>query len=57
MSIKRLIDKQILVYLYNGIPLKNIKKEMNYAFEPTPDLMHYDYNNYSIDDDYDLKDI
>ena len=30
MSIKRLIDKQILVYLYNGIPLKNIKKEMNY---------------------------
>ena len=30
---------------------------MNYAFEPTPDQMHYDLNNYSVDDDYDLKDI
>ena len=38
-------------------PKKHVKKEMNYAFEPTPDQMHYDLNNYRIDDDYDLKDI
>ena len=36
-------------------PKKHVKKEMNYAFEPTPDQMHYDLNNYRFDDDYDLK--
>ena len=39
------------------LPKKHVKKEMNYAFEPTKDQMHYDLNNYSVDDDYDLKDI
>ena len=39
------------------LPKKHVKKEMNYAFEPTSDQMHYDLNNYRIDDDYDLKDI
>lgn len=45
--------------LENPLPLpkKHVKKEMNYAFEPTPDQMHYDLNNYRLDDDYDLKDI
>ena len=46
-------------FIENPLPLpkKHVKKEMNYAFEPTPDQMHYDLNNYQIDDDYDLKDI
>ena len=46
-------------FIDNPLPLpkKHVKKEMNYAFEPTPDQMHYDLNNYQIDDDYDLKDI
>ena len=46
-------------FIENPLPLpkKHVKKEMNYAFEPTPDLMHYDFNNYTLDDDYDLKDI
>ena len=46
-------------FIENPLPLpkKHVKKEMNYAFEPTPDQMHYDLNNYSVDDDYDLKDI
>ena len=39
------------------VPKKHVRKEMNYAFEPTKDQMHYDLNNYRIDDDYDLKDI
>lgn len=39
------------------VPKKHVKKEMNYAFEPTPDQMHYDLNNYNVDDDYDLKDM
>jgi len=39
------------------VPKKHVKKEMNYAFEPTPEQMHYDLNNYSVDDDYDLKDM
>lgn len=45
--------------LENPLPLpkKHVKKEMNYAFEPTPDQMYYDLNNYRLDDDYDLKDI
>lgn len=45
--------------LENPLPLpkKHVKKGMNYAFEPTPDQMHYDLNNYRLDDDYDLKDI
>ncbi len=46
-------------YIPNPLPLpkKHVKKEMKYAFEPSPDMMHYDYNNYNIDDDYDLKEI
>ncbi len=46
-------------FIENPLPLpkKHVKKEMNYAFEPTQDQMHYDLNNYRIDDDYDLKDI
>ena len=46
-------------FIENPLPLpkKHVKKEMNYAFEPTPEQMHYDLNNYRIDDDYDLKDI
>ena len=46
-------------FIPNPLPLpkKHVKKEMNYAFEPSSDMMHYDYNNYRIDDDYDLKDI
>lgn len=37
------------------VPKKHVKKEMNYAFEPPKELMHYDYNNYRAEDDYDLK--
>ena len=37
------------------VPKKHVKKEMNYAFEPSEDQMHYDLNNYRVDDDYDLK--
>ena len=46
-------------FIPNPLPLpkKHVKKEMNYAFEPSSDMMHYDYNNYRFDDDYDLKDI
>ena len=46
-------------FIENPLPLpkKHVKKEMNYAFEPSEDQMHYDYNNYTFDDDYDLKDI
>ena len=45
-------------FIENPLPLpkKHVKKEMNYAYEPTPDQMHYDLNNYNVDDDYDLKD-
>ena len=44
-------------FIENPLPLpkKHVKKEMNYAFEPTSDQMHYDLNNYRFDDDYDLK--
>lgn len=43
--------------LENPLPLpkKYVKKEMDYAFEPTPEQMHYDLNNYNVNDDYDLK--
>lgn len=37
------------------LPKKHVKKEMNYAFEPKPSQMHYDLNNYNVNDDYDLK--
>ncbi len=45
-------------FIENPLPLpkKHVKKEMNYAFEPSSDQMHYDLNNYRFDDDYDLKD-
>ena len=36
-------------------PLEVPKKEMDYGFEPSKELMHYDLNNYRLDDDYDLK--
>ncbi len=44
-------------FIPNPLPLpkKHIKKEMNYAFEPPKELMHYDFNNYRAEDDYDLK--
>lgn len=44
--------------LKNPLPLpkKHVKKELNYAFDPTAEQMHYDLNNYRLDDDYDLKD-
>ena len=45
-------------FIENPLPLpkKHVKKEMTYAFEPTKEQMHYDLNNYRLDDDYDLKD-
>lgn len=51
--------KKPIKFIENPLPLpkKHVKKEMNYAFEPTSDQMHYDLNNYRLDDDYDLKDI
>ncbi len=51
--------KKPIKFIENPLPLpkKHVKKEMNYAFEPTHDQMHYDLNNYRLDDDYDLKDI
>ena len=39
------------------LPKKRIRKEMDYAFEPPKELMHYDLNNYNVNDDYDLKDV
>ena len=53
------VNSKPIKFIENPLPLpkKHVKKEMNYAFEPTPDQMHYDLNNYSVDDDYDLKDI
>lgn len=50
--------KKPIKFIENPLPLpkKHVKKEMNYAFEPTKDQMHYDLNNYRLDDDYDLKD-
>lgn len=49
--------KKPIKYIENPLPLpkKHVKKEMTYAFEPSADQMHYDLNNYSVDDDYDLK--
>ena len=51
------IDKPVIKFIENPLPLpkKHVKKEMTYAFEPTKDLMHYDLNNYDVEDDYDLK--
>ncbi|MBQ9990805.1 MAG: hypothetical protein IJP31_07675 [Lachnospiraceae bacterium] len=37
------------------LPKKHVKKEMDYAFEPPKERMHYDLNNYNVNDDYDLK--
>lgn len=37
------------------VPKKHVKKEMDYAFEPAKEKMHYDLNNYRPEDDYDLK--
>lgn len=50
-------EKPKVKLLDNPLPLpkKHVKKEMNYAFEPSADQMHYDLNNYRVDDDYDLK--
>jgi len=50
-------EKTKVKLLDNPLPLpkKHVKKEMNYAFEPSADQMHYDLNNYRVDDDYDLK--
>ena len=39
------------------LPKKHRKKEMDYGFEPPKELMHYDLNNYNVNDDYDLKEI
>ena len=51
-------EKRTVKLIENPLPLpkKHVKKEMNYAFEPSGDQMHYDLNNYSFEDDYDLKD-
>ena len=50
-------DKPVIKFIENPLPLpkKHVKKEMTYAFEPTKDQMHYDLNNYRVDDDYDIK--
>lgn len=50
-------DKPIK-FLENPLPVpkKHVRKEMDYAFEPSKEQMHYDLNNYKLDDDYDLKD-
>ena len=52
-------DVKQINFIPNPLPLpkKHVKKEMHYAFEPSPEMMHYDYNNYRFDDDYDLKEI
>ncbi len=46
-------------FIKNPLPLpkKHVKKELNYAFDPSSDQMHYDLNNYRLDDDYDLKEL
>ena len=48
----------VVNYIPNPLPLpkKHVKKEMTYAFEPTKEQMHFDLNNYNVEDDYDLKD-
>ena len=58
-DVKDAVVTKPIKFIENPLPLpkKHVKKEMNYAFEPTPDQMHYDLNNYRFDDDYDLKDI
>ena len=49
--------KKTVRLLENPLPLprKHVKKEMMYGFEPSQDQMHYDLNNYDVNDDYDLK--
>ena len=39
------------------VPKKHVRKEMDYAFEPPRERMHYDLNNYNVNDDYDLKEV
>lgn len=39
------------------LPKKHIRKEMDYGFEPSKEQMHYDLNNYNVNDDYDLKEV
>ena len=58
-NVKDVVATKPIKFIENPLPLpkKHVKKEMNYAFEPTSDQMHYDLNNYRFDDDYDLKDI
>ena len=58
-SLKEEEDVKQINFIPNPLPLpkKHVKKEMHYAFEPSPEMMHYDYNNYRFDDDYDLKEI
>lgn len=50
-------DGQSVKLIDNPLPLpkKHIKKEMDYAFEPNEDQMHYDINNLQDKDDYDIK--
>lgn len=45
-----------IAYIPNPLPLpkKHVKKEMDYAFEPEKEQMHYDLNNYRVEDDYDI---
>ncbi|MGN0306831.1 MAG: hypothetical protein ACI4DN_01315 [Lachnospiraceae bacterium] len=39
------------------LPKKHVRKEMDYGFEPSKEQMHYDLNNYNVNDDYDLKEV
>ena len=51
-------NKKPVKFLENPLPVpkKHVRKKMDYAFEPSAEQMHYDLNNYRLDDDYDLKD-
>lgn len=52
-------EKSPVKLIPNPLPLpkKHVKKEMDYAFEPPKERMHYDLNNYNVNDDYDLKEV
>ena len=52
-----ILEQELEITQTNQIenPLEVPKKEMDYGFEPPKELMHYDLNNYRLDDDYDLK--
>ena len=54
---RKVLQVKEIQFLENPLPLpkKHIKKEMNYAFEPPKEQMHFDLNNYDVRDDYDLK--